>query len=470
MSRAWEAALAARSRAAVAPPATFSIRPCVPAPTLLPAARACCHHHRGHFPRPGRGLCSDTLAFRLGEHAGLIPPRSEEPDDVGAAEGHRRLRHDAVAGDHAHERPGDLSPHHGAADHGRDLEHALLEVGRRTTGQRQPVHHERLVLGEDDGIGSRDGDPKQGNQRRHTGGQRDGRVRGGDFARQAGGEGRSKPGQEPRGRQTSISRERVEDGVTDLGDSVRRLGIDPRRGVGVDGRGPGRCGSAVLAKEQGQPSSCPGGCHSLKPLDLRAAQRRGCVEGEDHEVGPAGDGKSGARLAERDEREAPALRRIPVGPRAEELLDPPERTDLTDADDGRAALRFVTDRVHVHFADRLPDRSEVAPLRPAHGSSSHWRGHRQRCTRCDTDQGLRLRRPRAHPIGKAPRPAGPRGLSVASRKPDPVVGDHPSRAARCRAAHAAGTRESRASNPQTLPYLALHRAGLAEPACHQDRW
>ena len=28
--------------------------------------------------------------------------------------------------------------------------------------------------------------------------------------------------------------------------------------------------------------------------------------------------------------------------------------------------------------------------------------------------------------GKAPRPAGPRGLSVASRKPDPVVGDHPS--------------------------------------------
>ena len=29
-------------------------------------------------------------------------------------------------------------------------------------------------------------------------------------------------------------------------------------------------------------------------------------------------------------------------------------------------------------------------------------------------------------IGKAPRPAGPRGLSVASRKPDPVVGDHPS--------------------------------------------
>ncbi len=40
------------------------------------------------------------------------------------------------------------------------------------------------------------------------------------------------------------------------------------------------------------------------------------------------------------------------------------------------------------------------------------------------------RHPRAtpprRPIGEAPRPAGPRGLSVASRKPDPVVGDHPS--------------------------------------------
>ena len=42
----------------------------------------------------------------------------------------------------------------------------------------------------------------------------------------------------------------------------------------------------------------------------------------------------------------------------------------------------------------------------------------------------------------------------------------------CASPHSSSDRYpgARASSPRTLPYLVLHQAGLAEPACHQDRW
>ena len=49
------------------------------------------------------------------------------------------------------------------------------------------------------------------------------------------------------------------------------------------------------------------------------------------------------------------------------------------------------------------------------------------------------------------------------------LGDHPS-GPRVAAGLMRPTRKLRASNPRALPYLVLHRAGLAEPACRQDRW
>src|SRR5665648_1080009 len=55
--------------------------------------------------------------------------------------------------------------------HGGDLDHAPLEVRRRPAGQGQPVGQQRRVLGEDQGVGSRDGDAEDRHPGRHAGGQ-----------------------------------------------------------------------------------------------------------------------------------------------------------------------------------------------------------------------------------------------------------------------------------------------------------
>ena len=158
-------------------------------------------HHRRRLASLGGRLGHDALALGVGEQAGLVPAGRRQPHHVGAAEGHRGLRHDAVAGHQTDQGPGDLPPHHGAADHGGDLEHALLELRRRPAGQGQPVDHQRLVLGEDEGVGGRDGDAEDGHQRRHARGQGEGRVRHRDLARQVGGEQGPEAGQAPRGGQ-----------------------------------------------------------------------------------------------------------------------------------------------------------------------------------------------------------------------------------------------------------------------------
>jgi len=103
---------------------------------------------------------------------------------------------------------------------------------------------------------------------------------------------------------------------------------------------------------------------------------------------------------------------------------------------------------------RTRESSRLHPLNMAEAPSGGKRPPRQQPYKPDSV-------PRLLGTGGCP-PIAPRRRAPL---PSSLLDSHLSVAGRCRPAHAANPK-ARASSPQTPPYSALHRVGLAWPPCH----